>query len=441
MASTSIAEASVATDASITSPRTWICATAIIAAIPLIQALLTWSWSGQMLPIQYVIRILSITAVFGEILILMIASRGGFVSEKSFRVLPKPLRWLMVIWLIFAALAFVSNLQFGSAIGLLVPALLLVRYILQILTFWAVIFLIRTAPDYRDSSYFGILSVGGFAYAMAISFFALLVPDSSKFEWLSGLPSATSVRHIANYVTIFSIAPAALFLCGAKAKNWSQLAMFAAMVVFVAWTGSRAPVLGLALALGCAVILQWRRIAATRIVTLAATFVAAVVGSVALPQPIPSYGMLRFVSEASAGVDPSSGRVEVWANSWIEILKQPFLGHGSGNFAFNMSDRYDYDLDNPHNFPLQFLYDWGFIGGGAALLVFAWMGWMIYRLRQAEPIHAFAAITAYLLMLSVGLLEGMLYHPIKIILALVMIVPLFARSAGTMRPDPSATLA
>ncbi len=60
---------------------------------------------------------------------------------------------------------------------------------------------------------------------------------------------------------------------------------------------------------------------------------------------------------------------------------------------------------------------------------------MIYRARQQQPLHAFAAIMAYLLMLSVGLLEGMLYHPIKIILALVMIAPLFARSSGSGKPD------
>ncbi len=162
MASTPIAETSVATDSSTASPRVWIWATAIVAAIPLIQALLTWSWSGQMLPIQYVIRILSVTAVFGEILILVIASRAGFVTEKSFRVLPKPLRWLILIWMTFAALAFVGNLQFGSAIGLLVPALLLVRYMLQILTFWAVIYLIRTASDYRDIHLFRYLVAGWF---------------------------------------------------------------------------------------------------------------------------------------------------------------------------------------------------------------------------------------------------------------------------------------
>jgi O-antigen ligase len=90
-----------------------------------------------------------------------------------------------------------------------------------------------------------------------------------------------------------------------------------------------------------------------------------------------------------------------------------------------MSQLYGYDLDNPHNFALQFLYDWGVFGGGAALALLAWLGLLIYRARHNNPIVVFSAVAGYSILLFIGQLEGMLYHPLKMLLVMAMIAPVF----------------
>jgi O-antigen ligase len=398
----------------------WLPIICIIASVPFLQGLLTWSWDGRLSGGQALTRILSLGTVTAVMLILMIGLRGGFTIQPALARAPRPVKILLTIWLLFAIAAMVASQ--GS---LLIPAFILLRYILIGMAFAAMVHVLKNAPDFDLHKWFAILMAGGVIYLISLIFFALLVPDPLVFPWGSGLPSATSIRHIGNYLAILAIAPTALFLIGGHKWNWPVLAALTIMVTFIAWSGSRAAILGLVF---CTII-GWfftrQHVSYKKLLALAGSYTAGLALSLLIPNPTSNFGLFRFFDTLQPGVDSSSGRVEIWQNTITQILNAPMLGHGAGRFAGNMSKLYGYDLDNPHNFALQYLYDWGIFGGGAALALLAWLGLLIYRARHNKPIIVFSAAAGYAILLFIGQLEGMLYHPLKMLLVMAMIAPIF----------------
>jgi O-antigen ligase len=406
-------------------PRYWLHIILIIASVPFLQGLLTWSWDGQLSGGQALTRILSLGTVAAEMLILMIGIRGGFTLQPALVRAPRPVKILLTIWFLSA----VTAMMIGHG-SLLIPAFILLRYILICMAFAAMVHILKEAPDYDLHKWFAILMAGGGVYLISLTFFALLVPEPLVFPWGSGLPSATNIRHIGNYLAILAIAPTALFLIGGNKWNWPALAALTAMVTFIAWSGSRAAILGLIICTIAGWFFARPHVPYKKLLALGGSYAGGLALSLVIPNPSATFGLFRFFGTLQPGVDSSSGRIEIWQNTITQILQQPWLGHGAGRFSANMGKLYGYDLDNPHNFALQYLYDWGIMGGGAALALLAWLGLLIYRARHNQPILVFSAIAGYAILLFIGQLEGMLYHPLKMLLVMAMIAPVF-RQANT----------
>jgi O-antigen ligase len=406
-------------------PRYWLHIILIIASVPFLQGLLTWSWDGQLSGGQALTRILSLGTVAAEMLILMIGIRGGFTLQPALARAPRPVKILLAIWFLSA----VTAMMIGHG-SLLIPAFILLRYILICMAFAAMVHILKEAPDYDLHKWFAILMAGGGVYLISLIFFALLVPEPLVFPWGSGLPSATNIRHIGNYLAILAIAPTALFLIGGNKWNWPALAALTAMVTFIAWSGSRAAILGLIICTIAGWFFTRPHVPYKKLLALGGSYAGGLALSLVIPNPSATFGLFRFFGTLQPGVDSSSGRIEIWQNTITQILQQPWLGHGAGRFSANMGKLYGYDLDNPHNFALQYLYDWGIMGGGAALALLAWLGLLIYRARHNQPIVVFSAIAGYAILLFIGQLEGMLYHPLKMLLVMAMIAPVF-RQANT----------
>jgi O-antigen ligase len=405
-------------------PQYWFHIICIIASVPFLQGLLTWSWDGRLSGGQALTRILSLGTVAAEMVILMIGIRGGFTLQPAVARAPRPVKILLTIWFLAAVVA-----MFASQGGLLIPAFILLRYILICMAFAAMIHILKAAPDYDLHKWFAILMAGGGVYLISLTFFALLVPEPLVFPWGSGLPSATNIRHIGNYLAILAIAPTALFLIGGHKWSWPAFIALTIMVTFIAWSGSRAAILGLIICTVLGWLFVRPHVPYKKLLALGGGYAGGLALSVVIPNPSATFGLFRFFDTMQPGVDSSSGRIEIWQNTITQILEQPWIGHGAGRFAGNMSQLYGYDLDNPHNFALQFLYDWGVFGGGAALALLAWLGLLIYRARHNNPIVVFSAVAGYSILLFIGQLEGMLYHPLKMLLVMAMIAPIFQQES------------
>ena len=290
------------------------------------------------------------------------------------------------------------------------------------------------------------MMTGVFLYVAYIILIIAMIPDYAAFYWLGGLPSATNVRHIGNYVAILSIAAIGLSLFAKNPNQWHILAVIFLTTAFLAWTGSRAAFVGMIVALPTAIYVVRRHVSATRIGILAATLSFAVLVTIPLPVPNPSYGVIRMIvaSDVRQSSDISSSRTIVWQRTIAEIATAPIIGHGAGRFLGNMDAKYRYDLDNPHNFVLQFGYDWGILGLAIVLLLLVFGSVKLFKLPIISPLATFCAVSGLMLMLSIGMLEGMFYHPLKMLLASALIAPAFAlarreqtASTGRMRSEES----
>lgn len=411
--------------------QNWFVVIVAISLTPLIQGLLTTTLDGRINYAQAVIRILSVIAILSDMFIINVAAKNGFFRSTDITY-PQKLKLLLGLLIIFAVIAIFSeskSLIFSTSITL--------RYFLQIFTAIAIFFIIASSDVVDIGRYMSVIVVGGLLYVAYIAMIALIVPHPSVFPWVSGLPSATSIRHIGNYVAIFSIAAIASFLFGRGRSQWPKLAAVFFMIAFLGWTGSRAAFVGIGIAVFASLFVLRSQISGMRIAILAVTMAGALIAAIPLPTPNAEFGVLQMVNASDAGKsdDVSSARFEIWRNTAHEIAEAPMIGHGAGRYIGNMSEKYGYDLDNPHNFVLQFAYDWGLIGLTIALALLAMIGAGIYKMPIVSPLASFCAISGYTLMLTIGMLEGMFYHPLKMLLVSALVAPAFGlaqrkRSAG-----------
>lgn len=389
---------------------------------PLVQGLLTTTLDGYVTYPQSVIRVLSVVTILTDLFIVIVAIKIGLLQYIRFNLS----NIVKIIFAILFASAIFSALAGNSLV--IFSLFITSRFFLQIAALFSLINIFSSSSSFDTKRYFGVMMTGVFLYVAYILLIIAMIPDYAAFYWLGGLPSATNVRHIGNYVAILSIAAIGLFLFAKNPNQWRILAVIFVVTAFLAWTGSRAAFVGLIVALPTAIYVVRRHVSATRIGILAATLSFAVLVTIPLPVPNPSYGVIRMIvaSDVRQSSDISSSRTIVWQRTIAEIAKAPIIGHGAGRFLGNMDAKYRYDLDNPHNFILQFGYDWGILGLAVALLLLILGSVRLFKLPIISPLATFCAVSGLMLMLSIGMLEGMFYHPLKMLLASALIAPAFA---------------
>ena len=132
--------------------------------------------------------------------------------------------------------------------------------------------------------------------------------------------------------------------------------------------------------------------------------------------------------EATRTPDATSGRIYVWKKTVEELAAQPFVGHGAGTFREEMGAKYGLNFNHPHQLVLQYIYDWGLIGGIAALLLIALLvRKSLSARREVEPQFAFLGLAGLSTIGTICMIDGALFSPLSIALALVLLVPIFGR--------------
>lgn len=403
--------------------ETWFFAIAAISLTPVVQGFITTTLSGGITYSQLLVRVLSIVTILTDIFLVNLAVKI-FKKSNIFE-----LKEIKIISILFVLLTVIMlSAIFSQSSNVFFSVFISFRYLLQIAALISIYFIIFSSQIFDAERYFGVMVTGSILYVIYIALVALMIPDPFTFPWIGGLPSATSVRHIGNYVAIFSIAAIATSLFAAGRYRALSLAVVFVLIMFLAWTGSRAAFFGIGFALVISLFVLRHHIRAGRVGALAITLILALLAAIPLPVPSDSFGVLRMInaSDTRQTGDISSARIEVWQNTAREIAQAPVIGHGAGRFIGNMSEKYGYDLDNPHNFILQFAYDWGLVGLTVALALLWIAGLHLYRLPVISPMASFCAVSGFTLMLTIGMLEGMFYHPLKMLLVSALVAPSFA---------------
>jgi O-antigen ligase len=393
----------------------------LIAFLPLIQALLTWDIDGKLDDVQYAVRHLSIPALVFETIVIAYAHKFGAAYWATLRALPKHIMMLITVGLLFSISA---SLFQGE--NRLFSIILMSIYILHGMFFIATVHIISNTIYFRLEYWLSIISIGITTYIIALIIFALALPDPINFPWDTRLPSATNIRQIANIIAIPAAAPIALLLYGNESKRRFGSIILFCIILFIAWSGSRAA-LTAAIASSFISLIFVRKL--PEIKSLVLFIISITMGlaiSILLPNPSPVFGLMRMVNRMQDTKDLSSGRVQLWIDTASEISKHPWLGFGSGRFRHNMSELYGIHLNHPHNFILQFAYDWGIFGATAMVMLLSYLLWVIWKKAPSNPLTGFAASSGFLTLCSISMIDGAFFYPLTIIAAIMLIAPLIA---------------
>lgn len=395
----------------------------LIALLPFFQTLVTWDFDGDLSGLQYALRHLSIPALTGEIIFLLYSLRSAFSPWNTARQMPLPVQALLGIWIAFAVSA--SVFQHDDK-----PASLLAasRFGLHMCFLAAMVHYIKRSQTPDISRWLNAISVGIICYIAALTIFALCVPEPATFKWATRLPSATNIRQIANIVAIPAAAPIALLLFGNERHRRASALWLTIIVTFLAWSGSRTALFAVIISIFSAMIFMRALPKAKSLAVLAACFATGLLASLPLPTPTSAFGLFRMLDKMQEQDNVSSGRVEFWMNTIGEISKHPWLGYGSGRFRQNMHEIHGTDFNHPHNFILQFTYDWGIFGAAAILSLLLYLLWTIIKRAPSNPLAGFVALLGISILCAIAMVDGAFFYPLTIIAAIILTAPILAHA-------------
>ncbi len=263
--------------------------------------------------------------------------------------------------------------------------------------------------------------------------------DIPTMNWLGGPIGFWHVR-----IWSMTLAAAAAVVFGLylarEEKGWRpHIVTFVLLLLLstaLAWSGSRASVLGLLCGLVFTVLLFPRRgISALPVTALA--MIAGAALSLLLKTPIEAYGLLNGLIESTQGADlneASAGRMGMWRDAMGLIAERPLFGYGHDQYQHVYTFGF-FEAIQPHNTLISFLFDFGLVGGGALIFLILSLWWRGYRriVTQAHSwkIGAFTALTA---MAVISLFDGVLYHEAPMMIVAMCFAVLFANPPRATAP-------
>ncbi len=400
------------------------------AIAPLLHTIITWDSDGRLTSNAFAIRHLSIPVIIIEIFIVWISSLSALDLRQSYQNQILFVKCVLSLW---GALALFTSLFYSNQ---LVSSIFFTgRYILHIVVLVSICDLVSRNEYFDTGRWLIALTVGSMLYLLSLLIFIYLTRNEVDFPWALRLPSATNVRQIGNLLSILAIAPIAALLARDQAHKALYFMAVTLIVGFVAWTGTRGGILGLAVGSTFGILLAFKFTSGRNIALLALSCCAGFLISTLFFRPAPDFGLFRMVESLTSGQHISAGRAVMWTDTTSEILRNPFLGFGSGSYRENMLEKYQFDFNHPHNVILQYIYDWGIFGGTAALIMLAWLGWRLLSIDNPGSTLRFLSIGGFCATLAIAMIEGTLFHPLPILAAILMIAPALGSAARSGLPD------
>lgn len=366
---------------------------------------------------------IDISAISASILQLLIAFI--LLTSKTLQLEPRQFllqhKFLFVIFLLWLLLAIKAGLQspiLETAQGLeaIISWTRLLCYLSFFILGFSMYLFFRQVPLEQK------LLVKAMSYIMlAIILNMLLVyqlyPDLRiSFSWANTPPGYSNIRHAGYHVCIISIF--LLFLLQ-KLVSWKEQVLFTTLLIgfwaFNFWMGGRGSVVAAMLGSFIFIALLYWKAQAWKHVLLS-LLVAIIIGLI-LSEFFVVFDWNGFFSavQKTAGAPNaerlSAGRTNQWLHA-IELIKEGYMsGFGTGVYRF--SDAHA-PLSQPHNFILQFTFDWGVFGALCMLflLVYFFIAGFKRHAHADSNINVFSLCcgAVVLALLALGMIDGTLYH-------------------------------
>ncbi|MSU88642.1 hypothetical protein GE300_03280 [Rhodobacteraceae bacterium 2CG4] len=266
----------------------------------------------------------------------------------------------------------------------------------------------------------------------------LLYLDDPAHNWLGG---PVGYWHVRAWGMLLAAALAAGFGLYVRARpavagHLAWAVILALLAGLLAFSGTRSGLLGAlaGIALG-AVLLPG---ALRRLPVLALAMAAGGALSLLPTPPTRHWGLINGLAETTAAdaETRSGGRLSLWSDTIALIGERPWLGWGHDQFRYARPMPPELEVIHPHSAPLQFLFDFGLIGGLALalLLLLLWLR-AIGAARREPGAGRTGALMALNALLATAMIDGALYNAetllaVAICFAVLLASPLASAPEG-----------
>ena len=385
-----------------------------IALAPVLLGLVTWDTSGSRALVQDWIRLTGVPVVAVELLVIILALRRGFEPFRTIRTVPA---WAQAALVVLILIAF-ANAAFVAPDGL-TSAVRSSMALMHLLFALGVAHLASVSEKWRGNALWIAIVAGLGAYLILLAVFIALIPAPGRFDWLHLGLGVMNIRHVGFFSAVG--AAAALGLAGGALSVRGWLASVAAASIMFGmsfWAGSRGPITGVLAAFAAGLVLIPALRSRRAVIALVASVPAGAMLSLIHTVPNAHYGIARLtVAVSQRTVDAaSSGRLELWAGTWRDILHRPLFGYGEGQLALLVPEARGV-FHHPHNAILQVLFQWGFIGGLCFAALALLVGWHCFRRLRAAALPLLCPFLVIATLLIMSLHDGTLFfgYPLMMI--------------------------
>lgn len=266
----------------------------------------------------------------------------------------------------------------------------------------------------------------------------LLYLDDPTHNWLGG---PVGYWHVRAWGMLLAAGLAAAFglYCQAKPGTAGHLAWVAILTLLaglLAFSGTRSGMVGAlaGIAVGAALVPG----AVRRLPVLGLAILAGGALSLLPTPPTRHWGLLSSLAESTAAdaETRSGGRLSLWSDTIALIGERPLLGWGHDQFRYAHPMPPELEVIHPHSAPLQFIFDFGLIGGLAlaVLLLSLWLRGL-GAARATPGAGRCGAAMALNTLLATALIDGALYNAETLLAVAICYAVLLARPLVTADPS------
>jgi len=272
--------------------------------------------------------------------------------------------------------------------------------------------LLRLIPDSITIAFLVIL--------IFILFTWYRLPMPETHPWVTNIKPFNHIRN-SSYLPVVSYTMSLSMLVNTKKLRIVSAFYFAGCALslaFIIWSGGRAPLLAIMTVSILLVTYSRKKLQSSILVFL----IVLISYSASLNYPVKDHRLAMVVARQKIPDDislldkmdlSSSMRITLWKDALSATTTHPVVGLGPDGYLF-MPQRYIAAVQ-PHNFIVQFITDWGLLGGLALLyFITSVLSRNLYHFHQSHTSrrnpYITSAVAATISLLIVGLLSGPLYH-------------------------------
>ncbi|AEX22966.1 MULTISPECIES: O-antigen ligase family protein [unclassified Vibrio] len=187
----------------------------------------------------------------------------------------------------------------------------------------------------------------------------------TNIDYNEGLRIITSsnIRHLGHIVIISTLYLSIKILMGERINNILFTLSTITSISLIIWLGGRGAILSYLIGISLVIIFIYKHNELK--IKNSVTLICLIITSLILSLPFNVYswnGLNRLLDAKEYYVKDlnalSTNRIELWETSWNFIKEKPFFGYGAESFILNSDTVYRH----PHNFIVQWLFDYGIIG-------------------------------------------------------------------------------